>query len=114
VPGFIGQGYAHDGNERKGKCRLRFSVKIPEAGEYELRFAYTANPNRAKNAPVVIHHRDGESRQTVDQRKTPAIDKRFVSLGKFRWEAGDQRVLTLSNDNTDGHVVADAVQLIRQ
>ncbi len=114
VPGFIGHGYAHDGNERKGQCRLRFSAKIPAAGEYELRFAYTANPNRATNAPVVVHHRDGESRQKVNQRQQPPIDKRFISLGKFRWDAGDHAVLTLSNDDTDGHVVADAVQLIRQ
>jgi hypothetical protein len=35
-------------------------------------------------------------------------------LGKFHWEAGEHAVLTLSNDDTDGHVVADAVQLIRQ
>ncbi len=114
VGGFIGHGYSHDGNERKGKCRLRFSAKIPEAGEYELRFAYTANPNRATNSPVVVHHRDGESRQTINQRKAPTIDKRFVSLGKFHWAAGDHVVLTLSNDDTDGHVVADAIQLIRR
>lgn len=114
VAGFIGHGYSHDADSQKGKCRLRFSANIPAAGDYEVRFAYTPNPNRATNARVVVHHRDGESRLTMNQRQTPSIDKRFVSLGKFRWEAGDHAVLTLSNDATDGHVVADAVQLIRQ
>ena len=114
VAGFIGRGYAHDANEGKGRKRLEFSAKVPEAGRYDVRLAYTPNPNRATNVPVTIHHREGEQLVRVDEKRTPPIDKRFVSLGKFLLDAGSRRIVTVTTEDTDGHVVVDAIQLIRE
>jgi hypothetical protein len=46
----------------------------------------------------------------VDQRKAPAIERTFQSLGKFRFEK--EAVVVISNAGTSGYVVIDAVQLV--
>lgn len=111
-PGFVGVGYLHDGNERQGEKRIRYTLVATKAGDYELRLSYTTNPNRATNVPVTIIAGGKERSVEINQRKTPAIDKRFVSLGKVRLSAGEKAVITISNRGADGYVIADAVQLV--
>ena len=66
----------------------------------------------ATNVPVTIHHAGGETTVKVNQRQVPAIDKAFVSLGKFRFEAGSNGWVEIGNKDTDGYVVVDAVQFL--
>ncbi|WP_153558710.1 FAD-dependent oxidoreductase [Roseimaritima sediminicola] len=108
---WVGGQYAHDENRADGRSVARFEAPL-EAGRYEVRLAYAYHGNRATNVPVTIHHADGETTVTVNQRKEPPIDKLFISLGEFTFAADQPAVVTLSNDGTDGHVIADAVQWI--
>ena len=66
---FVGDGYLHDGNENKGKMRVRFTPKLPAAGKYAVYLYYAPASNRATNVPVTVHAADGEKKLTVDQRK---------------------------------------------
>ncbi len=108
----MGTSYLHDGNDQKGKRSVRFDVPIRQAGRYEVRLAYAANPNRATNVPVSIQTAGGIVRATVNQKKTGPIDKTWVSLGTHTFAAGKAAV-TVSNAGTDGYVIADAVWLVR-
>ena len=110
-PGFVGAGYLHDGNERQGDKQVRYALVAPKAGDYELRLSYTPNPNRATNVPVKIAAGGQTHTVTINQRQTPPLDKRFVSLGKWRLSAGEKAIVTISNRGADGYVIADAVQL---
>lgn len=110
--GFVGAGYLHDGNERQGEKQVRYTLVAAKAGDYELRLSYTTNSNRATNVPVTIVAGGKERKLEINQRKMPAIDKRFVSLGKVRLSAGEKAVVTISNRGADGYVIADAVQLV--
>ena len=110
--GFIGAGYLHDGDENKGKKSVRFTVRVKEAGTYDVRLAYTAYANRAANVPVTVEGGSERIESHVDQRKTPPIDKQFVSLGKVEFSANSDAVIEVSNQGTTGHVIADAVQLV--
>jgi hypothetical protein len=112
IGGFVGTGYLHDGDEGKGRKRARFAASVPKAGRYEVRVAYTANPNRASNVPVTIEAADGTRTVTLNQRVAPTTDKTFQTLGSFRFEAGRDVAVTISNEGTDGHVIVDAVQLL--
>ncbi|HND53655.1 MAG TPA: FAD-dependent oxidoreductase [Pirellulaceae bacterium] len=118
VPGFIGRGYAHDGNELKGAKSLRFTIAVPKAEKkaekYELRLAYSPHQNRATNVPVTVEHAGGATKIKVDQRQPPPIDRRFVSLGVFTIAADQPLVVVVSNEATDGYVTADAVQALPQ
>jgi hypothetical protein len=104
--------YQHDGNDAKGKLAARFVLRVPAAGQYEVRLAYVPNRNRASNVPVIVQSEDGKKTLTVDERKNPPIDKTFVSLGQYRFTPDKDAVITVRNDNTDGYVVIDAVQLL--
>jgi hypothetical protein len=109
---YIGTGYLHDGNADKGEKSLGFKFTARRTGRYDLRLAYTAHPNRATNVPVTVSVGGQESRVTVNQRQPPPIDGLFVSLGRHDLEAGDTVSVTVSNRDTDGYVVVDALQLI--
>jgi hypothetical protein len=110
VGGFVGDGYWHDGHD--GHKTARFATKLKEAGFYEVRFAYTPNPNRATNATVIVHHAAGDTTVKVNQRLVPPINQTFLSLGRFRFEAGREAAVSITNSGADGHVIIDAIQLL--
>ena len=107
---FVGTGYRHDGATNPGSQTATFTPDLPAAGEYEVRLAYTANPNRATNVPVTVAHAEGTKVLTVDQKKIPPIDKAFVSLGFFRFDKGKGGSVEIGTAKADGHVIIDAVQ----
>lgn len=109
---FIGNGYSHDGNSDKGKKSLRFKFTPKHSGRYELRLAYTPHANRATNVPVTVRIGGHEHSVKINQRKSPPIDGLFVSLGRQQLPADETVVVTISNGETDGYVVVDAVQLL--
>jgi len=110
VPGYVGREYLHDDNGQKGELTATYKFMLKEPGTYDVRLTYTPNANRASNVPVVIQHSGGEAKLTLDQKKAPAIDRRFHSLGKFTFDK--EAVVTISNAGTNGYVVIDAVQLL--
>ena len=109
---FVGAGYLHDGNPETKEASAEFSAKIPESGRYEVRLAYSYNPNRSSKVTVTVRG-DDASTQLIDQRKKPAIDGLFVSLGKFELKQGQTSSVVVENRGSNGHVIVDAVQWIR-
>jgi hypothetical protein len=110
VGGYVGMHYLHDGNQQKGQLSAKYRFDLKELGLYDVRVAYTPNPNRATNVPVTIQHADGSSQATLNERAAPEIDKMFQSVGKYKF--GSQAVVAISNAGTNGYVVIDAVQLV--
>ena len=112
VSPFVGAGYAHDDNDRKGKQSAKFTPTLPSAGKYEVFVAYTAHSNRATNVPVTVRSASGEKRVIVNQRKKPPQRDLLLSLGVFEFKAGREGTVEISNADTDGHVIVDAVQFV--
>ena len=110
---WVGTHYLHDGNSGDGKAVAVFETPLEHAGRYEVRIAWSQHANRASNVPVVIRHSGGESIVMIDQSKSPAIDERFSSVGTFLFSGTEPAVVAISNDGTDGYVIADAVQWIQ-
>ncbi|MBI3875122.1 MAG: hypothetical protein HY300_04010 [Verrucomicrobia bacterium] len=105
----VGDGYLHDSNANKGTMTLTFTPDIKEAGEYEIIFLSTPNANRASNVPVTISVSGGATKTVNVNEKTQPVH----SLGKFHLPAGKQTTVTISNKDTDGHVVVDGLQVRR-
>ena len=103
----------HDANDSKGTKQARFEIKVPEAGRYEVRFAYTSSPNRATRVPVSIEHADGTENTTVNEKIAPKLSGHFVSLGEFLFKPDKPAIVVISNTGTDGYVAVDAVQLLK-
>ncbi len=108
----VGREYLHDGNSRDGRATASFETRL-ESGRYEVRLAYADHSNRATNVAVTIRHQSGITRVVVNQRKPPPINKLFASLGEFSFSSDATAVVTVSNQSTDGYVIADAVQFLR-
>ncbi len=107
---FVGFHYLHDRNSDKGEASVRYTVAVPAPGRYEVRISYTAEPNRASNVPVTVYHAEGSTMAQVDQQRPPETEEPFYSLGVFAFD--DTAVVIISNADTDGYVIADAVQIL--
>ena len=110
IAGFLGDGYLHDSNEQKGKLAVKFRAALPRPGRYEVRLAYTANPNRATDVPVTVYAAKGPVKHAVNQRKAATIDGLFVSLGTFDFDK--EAIVVVRNDTATGHVIVDGVQIL--
>ena len=109
-PGYVGDGYRHDGNAEKGAMTARFVPALPAAGSYRVAISYSINGNRATNVPVAIHHAKGETKVLVNQKLKPNADGLFHVVGTFEFAAGKDGWVEIGNAGTDGHVIVDAVQ----
>jgi hypothetical protein len=109
----LGDGYQHDGNEAKGAKSAVFRPTIKEAGTYELFLLYPPLPNRASNVPVTIQAKDGEAKKVVVDEKKAGTNNE-ASLGTFSLTPGKTLTVTISNENTNGHVIVDGLQLIKK
>lgn len=109
---FVGVGYLHDSNQDKGHQTAQLEFTVKESGRYEVRMSYPAHSNRATNVPVVVRHAGGEASVQVNQQKTPEIDKLLHSLGSYEFAAGKEYAVTISNADTDGYVIVDAIQVV--
>lgn len=105
---YVGAGYLHDNNEGKGEKSVTFRPELKTEGKYQVRIYYTPNGNRAAKVPVQITHKEGTFQGIINQRQ-PATDG-YIVVGDFSLDG--KAVIVISNANTDGHVVVDAVQLI--
>ncbi|WP_152052471.1 FAD-dependent oxidoreductase [Tautonia marina] len=106
---FVDLGYRHDGNEQKGDKAATYRATL-EPGSYEVRLAYAPTSNRATNVPIVIHHANGHTALTINQRQSPSGPGPFQSLGIFRFD-GESSV-EIRTEGTNGHVILDAVQFL--
>jgi hypothetical protein len=111
IKGFVGAHYLYDAGA-KGQCAARFEFSIPAAGSYEVRLAYAAHENRAKNAPVTVVSAEGERTVAVDMTAPGKAENQFFSLGVFKFEPGKPGAVVVSNKGTTGHVSVDAVQIL--
>jgi hypothetical protein len=109
--GYVGDNYIHDENVKKGDKSVKFTATIENAGKYDVRMSYSALANRASNVPVTVTG-GGESKTIIVNQKKAPKENGFASLGKFVFKPGDKVTVTVSNKDTDGHVIVDAVQFV--
>lgn len=108
----IGAGYRHDNNRDQGAKSATFAATIIDEGEYEVRLLYIATTNRATNVPVTIQAADGEHAVTLNQREECIVDGLPRALGVFKFAAGKEAKVTITNKGANGFVVVDGLQLV--
>jgi hypothetical protein len=107
---YVDYGYQHDDNASESKTikKAVFEAKL-EPGNYRVGLAWPPNNNRSSQVQVTVQHEDGQHRLAVNQR-VRNTDQIFQEIGVFQFD-GLARV-TLSNEGSNGHVIADAVQFL--
>jgi len=107
---YIGENYIHDGNKDKGERLAKYTPDIPQAGRYAIRVSYTLGATRAANVPITIDIGTKQVTVYLDQRTFARKEiGPFAELGIFELPAGKETSVTISNSETTGHVIADAV-----
>jgi hypothetical protein len=92
--------------------KASFAFTVPTDGRYEVRFATAPHENRASNTALIVRHADGAAAVTVNQRKPATLDKQWVTLGIYRFTAGQPAAVEVDATNADGNVHLDGVQLL--
>ncbi|MFK4041822.1 exo-alpha-sialidase [Nonomuraea wenchangensis] len=108
VPGYYERNYATS-PAGTGAAKARWTLAVPTSGVYQVAVWYTADGNRASNAPYVVNHAGGSTTVRVDQRSR---NGRWVSLGEYSFAAGVATVELA--DDANGYVIADAVRILYQ
>ena len=109
---FVGDGYFHDGNGGKGMRKAEFPFLTDRNGLHELRISYIPSGNRAGKVKYLVEDEKGLEEILVDQRKKGSVEKIWHSLGSFDFLRGKSYKVSLQNDDTEGYVVVDALQII--
>ncbi|MFC1758814.1 FAD-dependent oxidoreductase, partial [Planctomycetota bacterium] len=113
-PHFVGHGYRHDGAAKDGNATARYETTLPREGRYEVLISWPPHTNRSSNVSVEIVSAQERTIQTIDQRKAPGIEGQFRSLGDYDFTPDQPAAVIVSNKQSDGYVVIDAVQWRRK
>jgi hypothetical protein len=110
----VGRGYLHDNRRGDGQSTAIFRVKLPKSGRYELRMAYSPHATRATKVPVIIKSGGAETRLTVDETQPLDQGGAFRSVGQvdLTGDGTQETTITISNAQTEGFVILDAIQLL--
>jgi len=112
VKAYVGNGYLHDKNAGKGTKSVTFEPNDLMPGIYKVRLSYNHSDSRTKSALVRIFSAEGEDVVRVNQSEKPVDDGLWQTLGTYRFELGGQAFVIISNEGSNGHVIADAVQFL--
>ncbi|HEX7653686.1 MAG TPA: FAD-dependent oxidoreductase, partial [Verrucomicrobiae bacterium] len=107
--GFYGPDYLHDGNTNKGAASVTYQPTLPITGGYQVYARWTANANRATNAPIDIGFAGGTNTVYVNQTTQGG---QWVFLLATNFNAGTNGFVRIRNGGTTGYVIADAVEFI--
>ena len=103
------------GGNGSATATATWSANIPRAGYYEVGVWYTTSNSsfRSNVVPYSVQSVEGLKTVTVNQQSSTTNGRRFLSLGSFRFNAGQQDVVFVSNaiPSTAQFVSADAVRI---
>ena len=124
-PNHIGPHYLVADKDKKESLSINWKIPLPKPGQYEVRVSFGGGQGLEKKAPYVVTHASGETKLIVNQTVKPPINGMWYSLGQFTFAANqpendpDQAKqetvcaqVELSNRNTSGPVIADAIQIV--
>lgn len=111
----IGRGYVFSGSKDArgdGKAIANFRIKVPASGMYQVLIAYSAHETRANNVPVTISNGSSETTLRVDQTTPLPAGEHFRTIGMAELTADVETVIQISNSDTTGFIIVDALQLV--
>lgn len=111
LKGYVGWNYLYTSGD--SGATIRFAVKPPEAGRFDIRLAYLAHENRGKNVLVKLHTEGKSKELRLDMTRQPPIDESFISLGQMDLKKDQTVAVEVLSDGAGGNVHADAIQVLR-
>ncbi|MDR3456240.1 MAG: fibronectin type III domain-containing protein [Verrucomicrobiae bacterium] len=110
ISGYYGTNYINDGNTGStGGKSVKFTPMVSVPGYYNVYARWTADGNRATNAPIDVNYAGGAQTFHINQQANSGT---WVLIGTFLFNSGSAGNITVRNDSASGYVIADAVELI--
>lgn len=91
-------------NKEREPAKISYQPHLPKKAQYKVYGWWPKNPISASNVPIKIDYFDGSKTIAANQQQT---GDGWVLLGSYTFEAKGGKV-TISNENVDGIVQADA------
>ena len=110
--GYVFSGEKDSTSKGDGKSTATFRFKAPKSGRYQLLMAYSAHETRAKNVPVTVSSGTHRESIAVDQTSPLPDGKAFRAIGTVDLKANAETVVQITNADTIGFVILDALQLL--
>lgn len=110
--GYVFSGTPGDKTKGDGGAKATFQIKVPKSGAYRLLMSYSAHETRATKVPVMVTSGAQEKLFIVDQTQPLPSGQNFKPVGNVQLESGVETTITISNRQTDGFVIVDALQLL--
>jgi hypothetical protein len=95
-------------NDEQGT--FSFKPWLKKAGLYEVSIWYPSKKSYSDAVQILINHQNGITKKVVNQQNNGG---KWMILGRYEFETGYQKVLTVVSDEKKGTVVADAIKLRR-
>ena len=106
---YIGYGYRYAG--AGGNKWLRFTLRPPKAGVYDVRLAYQPHENRSAAVPVEVEVGTRNEAATIDMTAKPDGPHGTVPLGTFAVGEAEEVIVTVRSAKK-GNATADAAMLL--
>ena len=102
--GYYGNNYlSHDAGD--GTHKVRWAAYLPSTSIYHVYAWWTSHPSRTSGAQYEIHHKNGTSLVTVNQKENGGA---WNLLGTFEFTV-DSAAMIFLNDSPDGSTAADGI-----
>ena len=108
--GYVGYGYLYAGSD--SGASIRFELKAPAAGLYDVVVSWQPHENRGSAVPVLVETAAGRSSVRLDMQKPAPLPDGFGSAGRVMLGTGDSCVVVIGTDGAKGNAHADAVMLV--
>jgi hypothetical protein len=110
LKGFVAYGYHYAGAD--SGASIRYELKAPKAGLYDVLVGWQPHENRGSEVPVLVETAAGRSSVRFDMQKAAPLPDGFSSAGRVMLGTGDSCVVVIGTDAAKGNAHADAVMLV--
>ena len=91
---------------------ITYTLPIPEDGSYQISILYPPDPKNASNVKIQVHNSEGISDVIWDMTKGDKFGF-SLSMGNYRFKKGGLAKVVISNSESNGKVVANAVAFVK-
>lgn len=111
ISGFNGTNYMHDHYKDQASKTATFPFTLTHNGYWQVYARWTQHENRATNAVYKVAHADGVAEVAMNQRERGG---EWNELGTYKFDEGTRTssIVLGAGEESDGHVIADAVKLV--
>ncbi len=106
---YVGYSYLYAGANSGAKAT--FTLKVKEAGKYELQLFSQSHENRSTTSPVTVSVGGDSEFHRVNQRVKSPDD--IITIDELTLTAGAEVTVVIGTEGADGNVHIDAVRLLK-